>query len=70
MGDFRILHDCGILLYLYFGTWRLEGGNLTRKVVLCRTSEDEKLCTVLWYYKILYFANVNSENYDEPPSAK
>jgi len=43
---------------------------LTRKAVLCRTSEDDKLCTVLWYYKILYFAKVNSDNEDEPHSAR
>ena len=53
---------------LEHGVWK--EGNLTRKAVLCRTSEDEKLCTVLWYYKILYFAKVNSDKEDEPPSAK
>lgn len=45
-------------------------GNLTRKAGLCHASEDEKLCTVLWCYKILYFAKVNCDNEDEPPSAK
>jgi len=53
---------------LEHGGWK--EGNLTRKAVFCRKSEEEKLCTVLWYYKILYFANVNSDNEDEPPSAK
>jgi len=53
---------------LEHGGW--EEGNLTRKAVLCRTSEGEKLFTVLWYYKILYFATANSDNGDEPRSAK
>lgn len=43
-------------------------GNLTRKAVLCHTSEDEKLCTVLWYNKNLCLAKVNRENEDELPS--
>jgi len=57
-----------LICALEHGGWK--EGNLTRKAVLCRTSEDEKLCTVLWYYKILYFAKVNSDNEDEPYCAK
>jgi len=53
---------------LEHGGWK--EGNLIRKAVVCRTSEDEKLCTVLWYYKALYFTKVNSDNEDEPPSSK
>jgi hypothetical protein len=45
-------------------------GNVTEKAVQCHTKEDEKLYTMLWYYKVLYFAKVNSDNEEEPHSAK
>jgi hypothetical protein len=65
---YRMILASYLICALEYGSWK--EGNLTRKVVLCLTSEDEKLCTVLWYYEILYFAKVNSDNEDEPPFAK
>jgi hypothetical protein len=46
LGDFLVSHDFGIFICaLEHGSWK--EGNLTRKAVLCRTSEDEKLCSVV-----------------------
>jgi hypothetical protein len=47
----------------------LEHGGSNEKAIPCHTKEDEKLNTVLWYYKIMYFAKVNSDN-EAPHSAK